>query len=106
MAHDPRGTGGSAGATAPAPVRATGPALPPGRRARRRRARDRSSVGVALLWLGPALLLIAGVVIYPASELVKASVSTYSITGLRLGGAGGRNYSHVLAHPALGTVLA
>jgi multiple sugar transport system permease protein len=105
VADDLRGTGAGAGSTATVPVPTTGPATPPGRRARRRRARDRSSAGVALLWLGPALLLIAGVVIYPAVELVKASLSTYSITGLRLGDAGSRNFSHVLAHPALGTVL-
>ena len=44
---------------------------------------DRASVGSALLWLAPALLLIVGVVIYPAIELVRASLSEYSITGLR-----------------------
>jgi ABC-type sugar transport system permease subunit len=60
---------------------------------------------VALLWLAPVLLLIGGVVIYPAIELVRASLSHYSITGLRLGSAGGANYSHVLHHPDLGTVL-
>jgi multiple sugar transport system permease protein len=60
---------------------------------------------VALLWLGPALLLIAGVVIYPAIELVRASLGRYSITGLRLGSAGSDNYMKVLDHPALATVL-
>ena len=45
-------------------------------------------MGSALLWLGPALLLIGGVVIYPAIELVRASMSEFSITGLRLGDAG------------------
>ncbi len=59
----------------------------------------------ALLWLGPALLLILGVVVYPAIELVKASLSQYSITGLRLGDAGSRNFSNVLANDSLGTVL-
>jgi len=60
---------------------------------------------VALLWLGPALALILGVVIYPAIELVRASVTRYSITGLPLGAAGGGNYGKVLHHPDLGTVL-
>jgi multiple sugar transport system permease protein len=73
--------------------------------ARRRRRRGRTSLWVALLWLGPALILIAGVVIYPAVELVRASLNRYSITGLRLGSAGSRNYSKVLHHPALATVL-
>jgi multiple sugar transport system permease protein len=59
-----------------------------------------------LLWLGPAVLLILGVVIYPAVALVRAALSRYSITGLRRGSAGTDNFSNVLAHPALGTVLA
>ena len=79
------------------------PAAPPRRRARRRRGGR--NLGAALLWLGPALLLIAGVVIYPAVELVKAALSTYSITGLRLGDAGLRNFTRVLSHPDLATVL-
>ena len=79
------------------------PAAPPRRRAGRRRGG--SDLGAALLWLGPALLLVAGVVIYPAVELVKAALSTYSITGLRLGDAGLRNFTRVLGHPDLGTVL-
>jgi multiple sugar transport system permease protein len=80
---------------------------PAGVTAARRSARPRGQapVWVALLWLGPALLLIAGIVVYPAIELVKASLSRYSITGLRLGSAGTSNYAHVLSHPALGTVL-
>ena len=60
---------------------------------------------VALLWLGPALLLIAGVVIYPAIELVQASFTRFSITGLRIGSAGTGNYSKVLHHRDLVTVL-
>ncbi len=70
-----------------------------------RRSTDRTSLGTALLWLGPALALIAGVVVFPAVELVKASLSTYSITGLRLGDAGLANFAHVLRHPSLPTVL-
>jgi len=37
------------------------------------RRTDRASLGSALLWLGPALLLIGGVVVLPAVELVRAS---------------------------------
>lgn len=59
----------------------------------------------ALVWLGPALLLIIGVVIYPAIQLVKASFNEYSITGLRRGPAGWSNYAELLQHPQLGTVL-
>ena len=60
---------------------------------------------VALLWLSPALALIIGVVFYPAVMLFQASRSEYSITGLRKGDAGWSNYSAVLSHPSLGTVL-
>src|SRR5665811_300546 len=80
----------------------SGRASPP----RRRRARKGdTSLGVALLWLGPALLLIAGVVVFPAIELVRAAFSRYSITGLRLGDAGTTNFKNVLNHPSLITVL-
>ena len=79
------------------------PEAPPRRRAGRRLGGR--NLGAALVWLGPALLLIAGVVIYPAVELVKAALSTYSITGLRLGDAGLRNFTRVLSHPDLATVL-
>jgi multiple sugar transport system permease protein len=75
--------------------------------ARRRapgRRRGRVSPWVALLWLGPALALVAAVVIYPAIELVKASLANYSITGLRTGAAGLANYRKVLDHPDLATV--
>ena len=43
--------------------------------------------------------------VYPAIELVRASMSKFSITGLRLGDAGWTNYTNVLHHPLLGTVL-
>ena len=58
-----------------------------------------------MLWLSPALVLVAGVVIYPAIELVKASLGSYSITGLRTGSAGLSNYRKVLQHPDIGTVM-
>jgi ABC-type sugar transport system permease subunit len=73
---------------------------------RRRRSRGGGTpLRVALLWLGPALLLILGVVVFPAYELVKAAFSRYSITGLRLGDAGTTNFKNVLDHPDLVTVL-
>ncbi len=70
-----------------------------------RRRRGEAGLLQALLWLGPALVLIVGVVLFPAVKLVQASMDRFSITGLRLGSAGGRNYTAVLEHPALGTVL-
>jgi multiple sugar transport system permease protein len=98
----------AAGSPAATTAGGAGGAGPQARRARMPRGRargDRASVGSALLWLGPALLLIGGVVIYPAIELVRASMSEFSITGLRLGDAGMDNYRAVLDHPLLGTVL-
>lgn len=74
-------------------------------RPNRRPANGHASWRVAAIWLGPALLLIVGVVIYPAVELVRASFNEYSITGLRRGSAGGANYANVLQHDDLVTVL-
>jgi multiple sugar transport system permease protein len=68
-------------------------------------SRGHAPARAALLWLGPALALIAGVVIYPAIELAKASTGNYSITGLRLGSAGSQNYTNVVHHPAFSTVM-
>ena len=88
---------------------ATAAPVPP-RRGRKAPAADSGRAGVrplsALPWLGPALVLIIAVVFYPAVELVRASTSDYSITGLRKGSAGLDNYVKVLNHPDLGRVLA
>ena len=102
MSADVHGTA----VAAAAPPAAAVPA-PSGRAGRRRGRRGRGDVSplTALLWLGPALALIVGVVVVPAVELVKAAFSSYSITGLRLGDAGTRNFRNVLSHPDLVTVL-
>ncbi|PYO18646.1 MAG: ABC transporter permease, partial [Candidatus Rokuibacteriota bacterium] len=60
----------------------------------------------ALLWLGPSLALIGGVVFYPAVALVRASLGRYSITGVYQGSVGAENYARLLEQPALPTVLA
>jgi multiple sugar transport system permease protein len=59
----------------------------------------------ALLWLGPSLALIGGVVFYPAVALVHASLGRYSITGAYQGAVGADNYARLLQQPALPTVL-
>ncbi len=87
---------------APGPETVPAPAGAPRRANRRRGRRDNWA---ALAWLAPALVLILGVVLYPAVELVRASGGRYSITGLRKGSAGWDNYSHVLSHTALSTVV-
>ena len=43
-------------------------------------------------------------VLFPALELVRASLSRYSVTGLRQGGVGARNYARLLEQDALVTV--
>src|SRR5262249_1457687 len=76
--------------------------------ATRRGARERPipSRGRPLLRLGPSLARLAGVVLYPAIELVRASFGRYSITGLYQGSAGAQNYVRLFAEPALpGVVL-
>jgi multiple sugar transport system permease protein len=60
----------------------------------------------ALIWLGPSLALIAAVVVYPTMALVGASLSCYSITGVRLGSVGGANYARLLEQEVLPTVVA
>ena len=86
------------------PGRVPAPATAPRRRRRRYHGGD-TPLLVALLWLGPALLLIFGVVVFPAYELARAAFSHYSITGLRLGDAGITNFKNLLNDPSLVTVL-
>jgi ABC-type sugar transport system permease subunit len=59
-----------------------------------------------LLWLGPSLVLIAAVIVYPVIALVRASFGRYSITGLRQGSVGLGNYARLLEQEALPTVVA
>jgi multiple sugar transport system permease protein len=70
-----------------------------------RRSPGTATIGEALLWLGPALVLIIGVVIYPAITLVATSFNKYSIIGLRIGPAGFSNYVNFLTSPDLGQVV-
>jgi multiple sugar transport system permease protein len=60
----------------------------------------------ALLWLLPSLVLIAGVVIYPALQMVQTSFSDISISGLNRGLAGISNYRDLFGEPDLATVFA
>lgn len=97
----PVAPGSVPGATGARPQAAAGP-----RRTRRRSGSNQQiPAWQALLWLGPALALIVGIVLVPAVMLFQASRSEYSITGLRKGGAGWTNYANVLSHADLGTVL-
>lgn len=86
-----------------APSASTTPGGP--RQRRRSSGVGQVSAPVALLWLAPAILLIIGVVLFPAIMLFQASRSEYSITGLYKGAAGWDNYAKVLSYPDLPVVL-
>ncbi|GLY14394.1 sugar ABC transporter permease [Kineosporia rhizophila] len=72
---------------------------------RRRHETGYASGFSALPWLIVPVALMAGVVVYPVIALVQASLSEYSFTGLRTGSAGLGNYTDVLKHDDLWTVL-
>lgn len=59
----------------------------------------------ALLWLGPSLILIVAVVVYPAVALVRTSLRRYSLTGVEREWVGLGNYGRLLAQEALPTVV-
>jgi multiple sugar transport system permease protein len=78
---------------------ATSAATPPGRSRRRL-----PGLG-PLPWIGPALLLIFGVVLWPAIEMVRTSLSDISMSGINRGFAGLDNFQKLLANPDLLPIL-
>jgi multiple sugar transport system permease protein len=85
-------------------------AQPVARRSIAARRRGRQDVGrehplIALLWIGPALALILGVVVWPAIEMLRTSVSEISVAGLLKGSAGFNNYATLFGHPSLNQVV-
>ncbi|WP_018653100.1 carbohydrate ABC transporter permease [Actinomadura flavalba] len=72
---------------------------------RRGAARPAASRLAPLLWLGPSLVLIAAVVLWPAVEMVRTSFLRISSSGLTLGGAGAGNYRELFTSEALVPVL-
>jgi multiple sugar transport system permease protein len=56
-------------------------------------------------WLGPSLVLIAGIIVYPAIEMVRTSFLKFNSIGLAGGSAGTGNYKTLFGEPALGHVL-
>lgn len=59
----------------------------------------------ALPWIGPALLLIFGVVLWPAFEMLRTSFQDVSISGMTRGFAGLDNFATLLANPELPSIL-
>ncbi|MET8416861.1 carbohydrate ABC transporter permease [Streptomyces sp. NPDC005134] len=82
----------------PAPQGAAPPAAP---RKRRRGVRALEP----LLWLGPAVLLILTMVVWPVVEMARTSLTRISSTGLSLGSAGLDNYVDLFAEEDLPGVL-
>jgi ABC-type sugar transport system permease subunit len=80
----------------------TGPTASVG--TRRPRRRPRPGLG-PLPWIGPALLLIFGVVLWPAIEMVRTSLLRISISGVTKGFAGIDNFRKLFANPELAGVL-
>jgi ABC-type sugar transport system permease subunit len=58
-----------------------------------------------LPWIGPALLLIFAVVLWPALEMLRTSVSDISMSGLSRGFAGLDNFAKLFANPELWPIL-
>lgn len=58
-----------------------------------------------LIWIGPAVALIAVVVLWPVVVMIQTSFKHISPDGFDLGSAGTKNYKNLFAEPALGGVL-
>jgi ABC-type sugar transport system permease subunit len=58
-----------------------------------------------LPWIGPALLLIFGVVLWPAIEMLRTSVLDISMSGISRGFAGLANFEKLFANPELPAIL-
>lgn len=73
---------------------------------RRPRSPQHASWLSLLGWLGPSLVLVLGVVIYPLVETVRASFQSFSLTGAVKGWAGWRNFRTIVENPAFPRVVA
>jgi ABC-type sugar transport system permease subunit len=58
-----------------------------------------------LPWIGPALLLIFAVVLWPAFEMLRTSLSDISMSGISRGFAGLDNFAKLVANPELWPIL-
>ncbi|MEU1275361.1 ABC transporter permease subunit [Streptomyces sp. NPDC005799] len=72
---------------------------------RRLPARQRLRGFRALLWLGPSLVLMAAVVLYPVIALIQSSLTRYNGFGLPKGFAALDNFQRLFDEPALGSVI-
>ena len=70
----------------------------------RRRRPLRQRLGRAtspLLWIGPAIALIAVVVLWPVVVMFRTSVQHFSPNGFLLGSAGWKNFKNLFDEPDL-----
>lgn len=58
-----------------------------------------------ILWLLPSLVLILGVVLYPALQMVQTSFSRITMSGLNRGFIGLANFGDLFREPSLGPVF-
>jgi len=58
-----------------------------------------------ILWLLPSLVLIVGVVLYPALQMVQTSFSRITMSGLNRGFIGLANFADLFQEPSLGSVF-
>ena len=58
-----------------------------------------------LAWIGPAIALIAVVVLWPVVVMIQTSFQDISPDGFVLGSAGGSNYGDLFAEPSLVGVI-
>ncbi|MCO6006642.1 sugar ABC transporter permease [Actinoallomurus purpureus] len=82
--------------------RGTGVATPVPRAGAARRIR---SALAPLLWIGPAIVLIAVVVLWPVVEMVRTSLLKISSSGLTLGSRGAQNYTDLFSEGDLVDVM-
>jgi multiple sugar transport system permease protein len=66
---------------------------------------NRDSLWAALPWVGPVLLLIFGVVLFPAAYMIYSSTRRISQAGTNVEGVGFENFATVFADPNLPRVL-
>ncbi|HEV2374717.1 MAG TPA: sugar ABC transporter permease [Streptosporangiaceae bacterium] len=86
----------------PVAARRTQPQRPLGRRARSRRVLARLE---PLAWIGPAIILIGVVVIWPVVVMIQTSLQNITADGITLGSAGFSNYTNVLQNLNLPGIL-
>lgn len=75
------------------------------RPAKRKSAREGGTFLAALPWIGPALLLIFAIVVFPAGYMIYNSTRKISQVGTDLKGVGFDNFAKVFADPNLPRIL-